>query len=230
MAIFTPGAVVGQISGRIGGNIFSHNRGGMYIRNGSVPVSVQTEKALHYKAILSAASQAWTSLSESNRAAWTTFAQSKTVTNRLGRSVSLTAQNWFIKLNSRLMAALETPIDLPPTGDAPATVVPTDFEVDTTADTATLTFSPTPTGATEKLWIRAAKVQSPTIINVENLLTTVVITDAAAASPLDLTDELVAAFGPLQVGATYVLECRVLDTDSGYVGGRVFARCVAAAA
>ena len=227
MAIFTPGVAVGQISGRVGGSVFSRNRGGSYIRNGSVPVSVQSEKALAYKGYLSYASQLWASETAANRQAWTSFAQTKTVTNRLGKSISLTAQNWYVKLNSRLLAAGASPIEIPPADAPPGTPVISGFTVDAGAGSTELTFTPTPLPTDISLWVRGAKVQSSTIINVENLLTTLIISPSAQASPLDLEDELIEAFGVLQVGATYVIEARALDTATGYVSGKVFARTVA---
>lgn len=227
MAIFTPGAVIGQISGRVGGYVFSRNRGGSYVRNGSVPSTVVTEKALLYKSYLAAASQFWTSLTDAERLSWTVWAQSKTSTNRLGRSISLNGQNWFVSLNSRLAAAGESLITVPPVTSSPVGVVISAFSVDAGAGNTQVTFTPAPLAANQKLWVRGAMVSSSAINNVENLLTTLTITAAAAASPLNLKTPLEEAFGALSVGATYVIECRVLDKGNGMVSGRAFARTTA---
>jgi len=69
MAIFNPGPLVGQVSGRVGGTVFSHNRGGAYIRNGSIPYAVYSQKALQAKSALSESVRA----SESAHAARTSF-------------------------------------------------------------------------------------------------------------------------------------------------------------
>ncbi len=227
MAIFTPGVVIGQISGKVGGYVFSRNRGGAYIRNGSVPSPVTTEKALAYKSYLSKASQLWQTESEDDRQSWTTFAQTKTSVDRLGKSISLSAHNWYVRLNTRLLAANEPTINLPPVSSPPGVPVVSSFKVDVVTGNTKIQFTPTPLPAGISLWVRAAKVQSPTIINVQNLLTTVLITPAAATSPLDLEDELIEAFGPIQEGASYVVELRAFDRNSGQVGGRVYARTVA---
>ena len=227
MAIFTPGAVIGQISGRVGGYVFSRNRGGSYVRNGSVPSTVVTEKALLYKSYLAAASQYWTSLTDAERLSWTVWAQSKTSTNRLGRSISLNGQNWFVSLNSRLAAAGESMIHVPPVTSSPVGVVISAFTVDAGVGATQVTFASAPLAANQKLWVRGAMVSSSAINNVENLLTTLTISAAAAASPLNLETPLEDAFGALSVGATYVIECRVLNTDNGMVSGRAFARTTA---
>lgn len=226
MAIFNPGMIVGQISGKVAGVVFTRNRGGSVVRNGAVPVKVTTEKALAYKGYLAAASQAWVALTAAQRQSWGTFASGKTVTNRLGKSISLTGQNWYVALNSRLLAAGNAMISLPPTDPPPATPVITDFTVDAGTGDTELTFTPTPAGANIKLFIRGAMVFSPAVNNVENLLTTIIISAANAASPLDLEALLINAFGPLIEGASYILEVRALDTTTGLVSGRVFARTV----
>lgn len=227
MAIFTPGVVIGQISGKVGGYVFSRNRGGSYIRNSAIPSTVTTKKALAYKSYLSSASQQWQTEDAGDRQAWATFAQTKTSIDRLGKSISLTAHNWYVRLNSRLLAAGESVISIPPVDPPPGVTVVTSWTVDVLTGKTSLVYTPSPLPAGVGLWIRAAKLQSPTIINVQNLLTTILITPGAQTSPLDLEDELVAAFGPIQEGATYVLEIRAFDRTTGLVGGRVYARTVA---
>lgn len=229
MAIYTPGPTIGQISGRIGGTVFSRNRGGSYIRNGSKPAVVLTDKALRYKAIFTAASQAWTALSSAQQLAWTVWARTQSKVNRLGRSITLSGQAQYIGLTSRILALGETPADTPPTAVAPAPAVPTGFTVDSGSGDTELTFTTSPLGATEHLWIRGAKVNSAGINNVENLLTEVLLSAAAATSPADLEDELIAAFGPLQTGATYVLQVRVCDNATGLVSGAFYVRTVCVA-
>lgn len=226
MAIFTPGPMIGQASGRVGGTIFSRNRGGSYVRNGSIPSTVTTAKALNAKAFLSLASQAWSALTSAQRLAWNTWAASKTVTNRLGRSISLNGQNWYVSINTRLLAAGESQISVPPSKVAPAGVTITSLTVDAGAGGCEIAFSATPTGANEALWIRGACVPSAAITNVENLFTTLDITAGAQASPVDIESILVAAFGPLAVGSSYHVEVRVLDLTTGLVSGRVLARTV----
>lgn len=227
MAIFTPGIAIGQISGRVGGSVFSRNRGGAYVRNGSIPATVVTEKALNAKSYLSLASQAWVALTAAQRLSWNTWAASKTVTNRLGRSISLNGQQWYVGLNARLLAAAQSQITAPPTDAAPAGVTITSLTVDTGAPGCKIVFAPTPTAAGNALWVRAACVPSASITNVQNLLTTIDITAGAQASPLDIAAGLEAAFGPITAGLSYHVEVRVLDLSTGLVSGRVLAKTVA---
>jgi hypothetical protein len=227
MALITLGSLVGQVSGRIGSVIFAHNRGGQYARNGSIPVKVVSDKALRYKAIFASASQAWRGSTDAVRKAWNVYASSQTVTNRLGRTITPTGQSLFIGLNSRLAAAGDAGITAPPTKAAPEPAIPTTFTVDAGAGDTEIAFADGPLAAGIRLWIRGAKVNSGAVTNIQNLLTEILITAKAAASPVDLEDELIAAFGPLQVGATYILEMRTLDSTTGLVSGAFYAKTVA---
>lgn len=217
MAIFTPGVAVGQISGRVGGSVFSHNRGGMYIRNGSIPSIVTTQKATNYKGFLGLASQAYANLTDEQAAAWREYAANHPVTNRLGRSHTLTANNWFVACNSRLLAAGNSAITLPPAYPSPQGVLIDSAAVAAGAGTATITLSTTPLGTNSQAWIRGARVQSGRIVNVTNKLTEITISAANVASPIDIATKLEAELGSFQAGDWYHFEVRVLDDRTGLI-------------
>ena len=70
MAKYTPGPLVSQISGSTGGQTFSRNRGGQYVRARAVPITSTTFEALAAKARLGTASAAWQGLTDGQRTAW----------------------------------------------------------------------------------------------------------------------------------------------------------------
>lgn len=228
MAIFKPGLAVGQISGRIGGSVFSHNRGGAYVRNGAIPVKVVSDKALLLKASTTAAVQAWSALSAASRLQWETYAKANPTVNRLGALITLTGQNCYVGLNSRLLYAGESAITVPPVDAAPSGIVISDFTVDSGTGTTELTFTPDPLGTGLRLWVRAACVMSGAKSNIQNLLTTVLVGTAATQSPLDLESALINAFGTLITDAWYHLECRVFDKATGKLSNPAYteAKCV----
>ena len=217
MAIFTPGIAVGQISGRVGGSVFSHNKGGMYIRNGTIPSISGSAKASAYKSYLGLASQAYANLTDAQAAAWREYAANHPVTNRLGRSHTLSPNNWFVGCAARLIAAGNSVITLPPAYPAPNGVLISAAAVAEAAGTATITLSTSPLGANSKAWIRAARVQSGRITNVRNKLTTVLITAANETIPIDIATELEAELGSFQEGDWYHFEVRVLDDRTGLI-------------
>lgn len=217
MAIFTPGVAVGQISGRVGGTVFAHNRGGAYMRNGSIPSIVMTQKAMHYKGYLAAASQAYANLTDAQAAAWREYAANHPVTNRLGRSHTLSGSNWFVACNARLLAAGGLTQTLPPNAPAPTGSLILSAAVAAGAGTATITLVTNPTGDNKHAWIRAARVQSGRITNVRNKFTEIKITGANVASPINVATELIAELGSLQAGDWYHFEVRILDDTTGLI-------------
>ena len=125
MALFLPGPAVGQISGRVGGTIFSHNQGGMYMRNGSVPTNPQTPAQMAIRAFQAANATAWKGLTDVGRDAWNSWAASEAAAaalNRLGATNQISGQNAFVRLNNRLAYAGLALITAPPATPAPTAV------------------------------------------------------------------------------------------------------------
>jgi hypothetical protein len=217
MAIFTPGIAVGQISGRVGGSVFSHNRGGMYIRNGSIPSVSQTQKAMNYKGFLAYASQLYANLTDAQAAAWREYAANHPMTNRLGRSHTLTGGNWFVACNARLAANSLPTQTLPPNAPSPIGTLITAAAVAAGAGTATITLVTNPTGTNRSVWLRGARVQSGRITNVKNKLTQITLTSDDEASPINIAADLIAELGSLQAGDWYHFEVRIFDWTTGLI-------------
>lgn len=215
MAIFTPGPAVGQISGRVGGSVFSHNRGGPYIRNGTIPVTSTTPEAIAAKTRLSTVSTAWKNLTDAQRRAWTDWAVANPVTNRLGHSITLPANAAYISLNTRIAAAALTQIDVPPITAAPEGLATLTQSADIGVGDFDLDFTPTPLGAAEYLWIQCAVTNSTAIENVNNLLRFVGISAAAQATGFDHQSLVEARLGTLTAGQTVHTFASVFDGGTG---------------
>lgn len=95
MALIKP--IHGEMSGKIGGNVYARNRGGMYVRTWAKPVQPDTPLQTAVKSYMGAAVGVWTNtLTQAQRDAWTLYAANTPVVNRLGDTVYLTGQNHFI--------------------------------------------------------------------------------------------------------------------------------------
>lgn len=117
---FTAGAIVGQLSGKQGSTVASHNRNGPYFRNRAIPVNPRSNFQQGARNNFAAASAAWRSLSPALRTAWNTAANGVELYDRLGRPYSPSGQQYFVSA-SRLIfvynpaAALpSSPPSLPP--------------------------------------------------------------------------------------------------------------------
>lgn len=76
MAKIVGGSPFGMLSGKLGGNVFSHNRAGQYIRQYVVPVNPATLAQGRARNQFASGSSSYHSLTPAQKAAWGNFAQS----------------------------------------------------------------------------------------------------------------------------------------------------------
>lgn len=131
-AIFNP--ILGLLRGRLAGNVFSHNKGGDYVRLGTTPTNPQTSRQQTTRGILGGLASAWSqNLTPAQRDAWDVWASANPIKNSLGIDVTITGLAWFLKCNCRLSdAGLENVVD-PPVDPAPVSLQT--FSVDISAAT-----------------------------------------------------------------------------------------------
>ena len=152
-AIFDP--TLGPLSGSIGGNVWSRNKGGFYVRLGSVPTNPQTSRQQTTRAQLGQMASGWTGvLTQDQRDAWDIYASQHPVINSLGKEVYITGLAWYCKCNTRLQDSGATLIADPPTAGAPSGLTSMAIDV-SAATTMDVTFAATPLGTDERLqgWV-----------------------------------------------------------------------------
>jgi len=215
MALIRPGGLVGQISGRVGGDVFSHNRYGQYVRAGSNPVTSTTTHALAAKARMTEVTQAWQGLTTAQKLAWYGWAVTNPVLNRLGQSITLTGHAAYVGLNARLLNVPVAKITDPPVEAAPIPLATLTLTADIGAGTTEIAFTATPLAAADGLYIKACVLDSAGINFVENYLRLIAITAAAQATGYDYLTVIEARFGTLAVGQIVVVEVGVLDRANG---------------
>ena len=96
-----PGAIVGKISGSLGGMTASHGRGGYYLRNRVKPVNSNTTRQQDVRSALGSLVQGWSSLlTPGQRAAWTAYANATPRKDRLGENLILTGSQAYVACNT----------------------------------------------------------------------------------------------------------------------------------
>lgn len=223
MAIIIPGAMVSQASGRIGGTIFSRNRGGAYVRNGSIPTTVTTPAAQLIKYVTAIVSQAWAGLDAEVQEQWREWATQNPVINRLGQSRTLSGHQAFVQINARLVYAGSEALDSPPIGAAPAPFEPGVVTFEKAPLSLTVAFTPTPAPANVVVQCYAYLANSPGVSYVRNRLALVTTSAAAAVTPLDIAEDVEDRFGTPQAGQTLHLGLRALDMSTGLVSSVFYA-------
>jgi len=92
--------------GSIGGNTFSRNRYGAYVRSRVVPVNPQTGRQSAARAIMSTVSKNWfDALSDAQRTAWNDYAAAMPETNKLGETIHFSGFNQYCKSNAAAINA-----------------------------------------------------------------------------------------------------------------------------
>jgi hypothetical protein len=139
MAKIKMGAFVTDISGKVGGSVFAKNKAGAYVRRKSTTMNPQTVAQMLVRSLFALLSQAWRSLSESNRTSWNNATSMFQRTNVFGDATSLTGKALFQSLNQNRhfvgLASLDTapiPADVPAFGA-------TSVVIDTSSNTLTFT-------------------------------------------------------------------------------------------
>jgi hypothetical protein len=113
--------ILAQMSGSLNGSVFSHNRGGQYARNRSIPANPATTRQGEVRTSITVLSLQWGQvLSQSQRDAWTNYAAANPVTNRLGDQTTLSGIAQYTKTNQFRVGTL----GLAPLNDPPAAVAP----------------------------------------------------------------------------------------------------------
>jgi len=145
MALFKPGPAASAISGKTGGTVFSHNRGGQYMRQFVVPTNPASPQQQAVRTILSGNVNYWNNLlTAAQRAAWDTYALNTPITNRLGDPINVGGLGMYNRANVPALQASLSRIDDAPTiyntGEMDETLVAT---VDEATDKFDLAFDDT---------------------------------------------------------------------------------------
>jgi len=225
MALIRPGGLVGQISGRLGGDVFSHNRYGQYVRSGTNPVTSTTPYALAAKARMTTTSQGWQSLSAALKLAWNAWASTNPTINRLGESIHLTGHAAYVSINTRLLACAVAGITAPPIEPAPAPLLTLTLAADIGPGDFEFAYTATPLAAADYLWINACVLDSTGINYVANYLRLVGVSAAEQASPFDPQTLIEARFGSVAVDQIIVATVSVFDSLTGQLSAPL--RCQA---
>lgn len=112
-------SLITEASGSVAGTTYSRNKNGSYIRNKSVPVNRNTQAQQAARALFSAVSSSWKTLTPSQRETWEANIMSYPYVDSLGQTKYYTASQLYKSINSSLaqvglptIANCQTPLSL----------------------------------------------------------------------------------------------------------------------
>lgn len=133
-------ALLTAASGKVRGLVASHNKGGTYFRGKTIPTNPNSVGQVAARGRVGTLQARFRlTLTAVQKAAWAVFAANTNVIDRLGNSVLLTAQNWYIKANTIRMQGGFGFADAAPTTFSLSTLSPLGATV--TASTTNLLMS-----------------------------------------------------------------------------------------
>jgi hypothetical protein len=144
--------LLAQISGSINGATFSHNKGGAYVRNRSLPSNPGTDRQDQVRTALTSLSKMWAeSLTDAQRELWRLYGGAITVLNRIGDPIHLSGIASFNRVNLFRMATLGLePVLTPPEGGTGSeTPIPSFTSAAFTNNDGTITVTLTVTGVVD---------------------------------------------------------------------------------
>ena len=196
------GAVVVGGRGKMGGTIFSHNRGGDYAKNNAIPVNPQSPFQMESRAALAQFSSNWNELTDEERATWNTQNINFQRNNVFGDAKTLSGKNLYVSLNRELLLTDQGLLDSAPAVNPPTmptAAIKTEYVV---AQTGSFELSNTAVG--DQLVILATPPVSAGTSFVKNRLRVIDVIPAIAEDTVVTLDSVYEArFGAAALGQKF---------------------------
>lgn len=102
------GTIISEASGRLGGIVFSHNRGGPYIRAGAIPTNPSTTQQQVVRSAMAGLTSRWQdTLTQGQRDGWDNYALNVPIPNAQGDPINVGGLGMYARSNvSRIQAGL----------------------------------------------------------------------------------------------------------------------------
>lgn len=216
MATIKFSAVVSDVRGKIGGNVFARNKGGNYIRAFAMPLNPNSTFQQTIRNRMKSLHASYQSLSAARIQAWKNFAPGYPFANKVGESLPLSGQQLFLKLNGNLKAVGASIIPEPSPKTAVAALPDAVFTATSTAVTCSTV--PSAIGADEKVIVSMSKAYPKSITAPgKSAMRQISVIDSTDTAPVDLTADYSARFSlPASADMKVFYNLKVVNTTTGF--------------
>lgn len=224
------GLLSSAASGKLGGVVASHNRGGQYFRQHKIPVQPRTTLQRSVRNQLAAFSSQFKSLTAAQISGWNALGTQVTLKSKIGTSYHPTGQQLFVSCNKNL-AKIGTSTTLTTAPTIPSIPAITTFTItqggtsSSPSTTTAINWSISPSLPSNfGLVLFASKVQTAgrTFIG-KSQLRLLAGYAAATSLPSSFFSAYTSYFGPLPQAGKIQFEVRLIDPNSGFEGPPVTA-------
>ena len=198
-------------SGKLGGHVFSKNRGGSYIRTKVTPSNPQSSAQMTVRGIFASISSGWSSLTESARNSYRNFVADYAKTDIFGDLRNPSGKSLYQRLNQNLaisgqalLAQCVAPSEVPFANmvSAISSIAGTTFNIVTSGDT---------TGSKVVVWATPSLSQGKKFV--KNSLRQISVVNGATALQTNVFADYVAKFGAPIAGANVYIGVRVINAN-----------------
>ena len=229
MAKIKTSALVADIKGTVGGNVFASNKGGNYVRRYKKPTNANTAKQQVVRDLFGNMAGLWRGLTETQRESWIQGAVNFPYQDTLGETRIYSGQQLFNKLNNNLVQAILPSIQTCPIPQSFPSIDIVLVSNITLANVLSLViafdgFSTVPTGF--ELVIQSTTSVSAGVSSPQQGLFKKIITHGgdAATSDLNIITDYDSTFGLLITGDTIFIQVFLVNLISGEASSRVFVK------
>lgn len=211
MAKIKFGMMMTDASGKLGGQVFSKNRGGSYVRTKVTPTNPQSAAQMSIRGIFASISSRWSSLTEAQRNSFNGFVSAYARTDIFGDLRNPSGKSLFQRLNQNLelsgqaqIDSCTSPVEVPFADlvSASGVVSTSDLEVSYNGDL---------TGSKVAVWATPQMSQGTKFV--KNQLRQLLVVAGADASEVDIYSAYVAKFGIPVAGANITIGVRVINAN-----------------
>lgn len=218
MAKIKFGMMMTDARGKLGGQVFSKNRAGSYIRTKVTPVNPQTAAQMASRQLLGSLSAGWNALSASAIAAWNEAVDNWKSTDIFGDIKVPTGKNLYTALNKNSLGAGGSVIALPPEKMELDIISEVAAEFDLTSGTLSLDITTVPANHILQVWATPAVNEGVSYI--KNKLRVIANVPAGAVNAASLDTSYRAKFGAPAPGQKIFVGVRYIGTN-GQAGVRL---------
>lgn len=198
MAKIKFGMMMTDARGKLGGQVFSKNRSGAYIRTKVTPVNPQTASQSRVRSMLALLSSNWNTLTAENRNSWNSAVEAWQTTDIFGDIKKPSGKNLFVKLNINLTNSQQSPVLVAPEKIALPTL--SHASASFTVATDTLVVGNLPQSAIGNYVIEATPPLNAGVSFAKNRFRQIGAFPLASGMQIDVTSAYVAKFGALVGG------------------------------
>lgn len=221
MAKIKWGMIVTDGRGKLGGQVFSKNRSGAYIRTKVTPSNPRTADQMAGRSILGSLSASWSGLTDEQRRLWNNAVEEWQKTDIFGDSRKPTGKNLFTGLNKEIEQSGGTRILVPPVKVVMPELPEIEPVVEISAQEVTLGITSVPAGFMLQVSATASLSQGTNFV--KDKLRVIGYQASGTVDSTKVYSQYVAKFGAPTAGANIHFAVKLV-AETGQAGVRVTAK------